>query len=91
MDRHGESVSLLLADVVLPHMSGRDLAERLRETWPATRVLYMSGYMHDTVHGRGMLESGVAFLQKPFGVESLLRKVREVLDEPSEAGSGHEL
>ncbi len=83
MDRHGDSVSLLLMDVVLPQMSGRDLAERLLETWPGTRVLYMSGYMHDTVYRQGMLESGVAFLQKPFGVESLLHTVREVLDDPS--------
>ncbi len=83
MHRHGNSVSLLLTDVVLPQMSGRDLAERLRETWPATRVLYMSGYMHDTMYGQGMLESGVAFLKKPFGVESLLRMVREALDDPA--------
>lgn len=82
MAKHGGSVALLLTDVVLPQMSGRDLAQRVRETQPGARVLYMSGYMQQTIYTRGMLESEVAFLQKPFGVESLLRKVREVLDEP---------
>ncbi len=84
LERHGDSISLLLTDVVLPQMSGRDLAQRVRETRPGVRVLYMSGYMHDTMYEQGMLESEVAFLQKPFGVESLLRIVREVLDEPSD-------
>jgi FixJ family two-component response regulator len=75
---------LLLTDLILPGISGRDLAKRLTAKHPKMRVLYMSGYTYNimaqgTAQG-AMLEDGMAFLQKPFTPSGLTEKVREVLD-----------
>jgi two-component system, cell cycle sensor histidine kinase and response regulator CckA len=72
-------VPLLVTDVVMPGMSGRELAERLRPDWPELRVLYLSGYTDDALVRHGVA-TGAAFLQKPFAPAALARKVREVLD-----------
>jgi PAS domain S-box-containing protein len=80
-EKHGAPIHLLLTDVVLPRMNGRQLADRLRVLRPAMRVLFMSGYPDDAVLQHGILESGVAYLQKPLSPASLTRKVREVLSE----------
>ena len=74
-------IQLLVTDVVMPGMNGRELATKLKEFFPAVRCLFMSGYPTNVIVRHGVLEEGVHFLQKPFTLEALARKVREVLDE----------
>ena len=77
----GDPVDLLLTDVVMPELGGRALAEQLRADQPSMRVLYMSGYADDTVLRHGVNRGELAFLSKPLTPDSLLRGVRDVLDE----------
>jgi hypothetical protein len=79
-ESHSGSLHLLMTDVVMPGMSGRDLAERLRAARPEIRILYMSGYTDDAVVLHGVLAENMAFLQKPFTAQALAQTVREVLD-----------
>lgn len=72
-------VDLLLTDVVLPGMSGPDLARRCAQLHPAIKVLFTSGYADDSVQHRGVLEGGFHFIGKPYSRADLTRKVREVL------------
>jgi PAS domain S-box-containing protein len=80
VERHGGTIHLLVTDVVMPGLSGRELADRLTSRRPGIRVLYMSGYPGDAVVQHGALPLGSAFLQKPFSADGLARKVRDVLD-----------
>ena len=77
---HEGDVHLLVTDVVMPQMNGRELAERLAAERPGLRVLYVSGYTDHAVVRHGVLEEGIAFLSKPFDLGQLARTVREVLD-----------
>jgi PAS domain S-box-containing protein len=79
---HTGPIQLLLTDLVMPVLGGRQLTEQLTELRPETKVLFTSGYTDDAVVRHGLLETGVAFLQKPFAPEVLARKVREVLNAP---------
>ncbi len=75
-----DSIHLILSDVIMPGMDGREVVERLQRIHPEAKVLYMSGYTDNVILHHGILEEGIAFIQKPFTLESLARKVREVLD-----------
>jgi PAS domain S-box-containing protein len=79
-ERHKKHIHLLLTDVVMPQMSGKELAEHLAPLHPETKVLYMSGYADHAVVQHGLLNPGTVFLQKPFTPDALTLKVREVLD-----------
>lgn len=78
---HKGKINLLLTDVVMPGMSGRELAEKLLCWQPEMKVLYMSGYTDDAMIRYGVLEAGMNFMQKPFSMEALAQKVRQVLDQ----------
>jgi PAS domain S-box-containing protein len=80
-----QDMRLLVTDVVMPGMSGREVADELCPRHPGLRVLYVSGYTQDAIAQRGVLESGVEFLPKPFTASSLLERVRAVLDTRSQA------
>lgn len=73
-------IHLLLSDVIIPNMSSRDLSERLKKLSPELKVLFVSGYAGNVIAKRGILESGLSFLQKPFSKAALAHKIREVLD-----------
>jgi two-component system cell cycle sensor histidine kinase/response regulator CckA len=87
-ERHNTVIDLLITDVVMPRMSGRELAERLAPMRPQMKVLFVSGYVEDAAVHQGQLGFGSAFLQKPITPDRLLRKVREILDEPIKSALG---
>jgi len=78
--KHHGPIHLLLTDVIMPGLSGRQLAEQLAELRPDMKVLYASGYADQAIVHHGILDSGIAYLQKPFTPETLARRVRQVLD-----------
>lgn len=70
----------MVTDIVMPKMSGRELAERVASIRPAIKVLYMSDYTDNSITHQGVLEKGMNYIQKPFAIDGMIRKVREVLD-----------
>jgi PAS domain S-box-containing protein len=85
-ERHPATIHLLLTDVVMPQMSGPELAKRLAQERPGMKVLCMSGYTDDAAVRHGVIDSAFAYLQKPLTVETLTRKVRDVLDATGSGG-----
>jgi len=84
---HPGDIHLLITDVVMPEMNGKELKERMIQIRPAIKVLYMSGYTSNVIMHRGVLENNVHFMQKPFSIRGLTDKVRSVLDQPDSAAS----
>jgi CheY-like chemotaxis protein len=80
VERRTGRIDLLVTDVVMPEMSGRELAERLSAVRPLLKVLYMSGYTDDAIVHHGVLDAGITLIQKPFAPDAFAGKVREVLD-----------
>jgi len=83
VEQHREAIQLLLTDVIMPEMNGRDLADQLRAYCPDLKCLYMSGYTGDVVAHHGVLDDRVVFIQKPFTQGDLSRKVRDALGQAS--------
>jgi DNA-binding NtrC family response regulator len=77
---HSGAIDLLMTDVVMPEMNGRDLAEEITALYPSIRLLFMSGYTSNVIAHHGILDEGVAFIQKPFSMADMTEKVRELLD-----------
>ncbi len=77
---HGLTIDLLLTDVIMPRMNGRELAQRLQASCPQMKTLFMSGYTADIIARHGVLEEGVHFIQKPFPLKNLAHKIRSVLN-----------
>jgi len=81
--QHRDEICLLLTDVVMPQMSGPDLARQVEEIRPGTKVVYMSGYTDDALGHHGVLDPGIVLLPKPFTPDALLMGLRQALDAPA--------
>jgi DNA-binding NtrC family response regulator len=75
-----DTLHMLLTDVIMPKMNGKDLADTVKELYPDIKVLFMSGYTDDVIAHHGVLDEGVNFIAKPFSLMDLTAKVRDVLD-----------
>ena len=82
-EEHNGKLNLLLTDVVMPEMNGRELSKQLQSLYPNIKILFMSGYTANVIAHRGVLEEGVCFIPKPFSKKDLALKVREALDSPN--------
>ena len=80
IEKNGKEIQLMITDLVMPGMSGKELTDRLSGLENGFKVLYLSGYTDEAIVHHGILDKGINFLAKPFGTEELLRKVREILD-----------
>jgi PAS domain S-box-containing protein len=80
-EQHASEIDLLITDVIMPELNGRDLAAMVRDRCPAVKTLFMSGYTADVIVHQGVLEAGVNFIQKPFSIQDLASKIRISLDD----------
>ena len=88
---HSDTIRLLLTDVVMPGMNGRDLARNLLASSPNLKCLFMSGYTEDVIAHHGVLDPGMHFIQKPVSLRAIAVKVRDVLDNGGSEMSKHEI
>jgi YesN/AraC family two-component response regulator len=79
--KHSEEIHLLITDVVMPEMNGRDLAAKLLSLYPNLKWLFMSGYTENIIAHHGVLDEGLNFIQKPFSMQNLSAEVRKVMDQ----------
>ena len=79
-EKHAGKIHLLLTDVIMPEMNGRELADRLTSMYPELKTLFMSGYTANVIAHQGVLDKGIHFIQKPLTIHALAAKVRQVLD-----------
>jgi DNA-binding NtrC family response regulator len=77
---HPDRIDLLITDVIMPGMNGKELADQLAALHPEMKILYMSGYTADVIAHHGVLDEGVGFLQKPFSIKGLSDTIRAVLE-----------
>jgi YesN/AraC family two-component response regulator len=80
-DTYVGKIDLLMTDVVMPEMNGRDLSKKITAIFPEIKLLFMSGYSANVITQQGVLNDGVAFMQKPFSMNELAEKIRGVLDD----------
>ncbi len=83
-EKHENPIHLLITDVVMPEMNGRELFRKINDMKPGLKLIYMSGYTQNVIAHHGVLEKGIDFIQKPFSLQGFLRKVRQVLDREEE-------
>jgi CheY-like chemotaxis protein len=81
-ESHTGTIDLLVTDVIMPGMSGKELGERLLNAFPRVKLLYMSGYTADVIAHHGVLDDGVLFMQKPFSMKDFAIKLRQALGKP---------
>ena len=79
IERNEASIDLIITDVVMPGMSGKELTEKIEAVRPGMRVLFMSGYTSNVIAHRGVLDEGVNFIQKPFSIGDLARKIHSII------------
>jgi YesN/AraC family two-component response regulator len=80
-EEHVGEIHLLMTDLVMPKMNGKDLSKQIQKRYPHVKLLFMSGYTAEVIGKKGFLEEGVHFLQKPFAIHDLAAKVQEVLNQ----------
>jgi YesN/AraC family two-component response regulator len=82
INRNEQKIQLVITDVIMPEMNGKELAVAVRKILPDICILFTSGYTEDQIVEEGSLDEGIHFLQKPYSIQTLAKKVRELMDSP---------